>query len=89
MNAAQKSESPAATGLSANQTNPNANSKRYHTLRARAALAGVQLYEIDDDHGKTVYIVSRWALTLQLDCLDDAEKWLDRVAPVRLAVNHE
>jgi hypothetical protein len=49
------------------------------TLRARAALAGVTLYAIDDDRGKPVFIVSRWELTRQLDSLDAVEAWLNLV----------
>lgn len=57
--------------------------KTLATLRARAALAGVTLYAIENDHGKTVYIVSKWALTRQLDSLDAAENWLDLVTGVK------
>jgi len=53
--------------------------KRLATLRARAALAGVTLYAIDDDRGKPVFIVSRWELTRQLDSLDAVEAWLNLV----------
>lgn len=58
--------------------------KRLTTLRARAAKAGVHLHIFDDeDTGQTVYIVSRWALTRQLESLDAAEKWLDMVMGVK------
>lgn len=53
--------------------------KRLATLRARAALAGVVLHDIEGDFGKTIYIVSRWALTRELDSLDAAEAWLKKV----------
>lgn len=53
--------------------------KRFATLRARAALSGVTLYAIEGDFGKTIYVVSRWALTKQLDSMDAAEAWLDQV----------
>ncbi len=59
------------------------NSKRFATLRARAALSGVVLYQSTDDKGRTVYLVSRWALTKQLDTLDATESWLDAVTGVR------
>lgn len=53
--------------------------KRLASLWARDALSGISLYAIDDDHGKTAYIVSRWALTRQLDSLDATDAWLDTV----------
>ncbi len=53
--------------------------KRLATFRARAALAGVTLHALDNDYGKTVYIVSRWAMTRELADLDAVENWLDRV----------
>jgi hypothetical protein len=55
------------------------NAKRFATLRARAALAGIVLVESTTDHGDTVYIASRWALTKHLASLDDAEHWLNTV----------
>ena len=54
-------------------------SKRLSTLTARCAFAGVTLYPIENDHGKTVYIVSRWALTRELPDLDAVERWLDKM----------
>jgi hypothetical protein len=53
--------------------------KRLVNLRARAALAGVTLHALDNDYGKSVYIVSRWAMTRELADLGAVEKWLDRV----------
>ena len=53
--------------------------KRLATLQARAALAGIVLTPIDDDAGRQVFIVSRWALCTQLDSLDAVSIWLDRV----------
>ncbi|MDZ4145691.1 MAG: hypothetical protein U1D29_14345 [Burkholderiales bacterium] len=58
--------------------------KRLATLRARAAMAGVQLHVYDDeDTGQTVYLVSRWALTRDLASLDAVETWLTQVTGVR------
>ena len=53
--------------------------KRLATLRARAALAGVTLHAIDNDYGKIIYIVSKWAMTRELPDLDSLESWLRRV----------
>jgi len=89
-----KSECPAATGQSANQ-NTNAaivppaakicdlQAKRLATLKARFALAGITLCAIENDHGETVYIVSRWALTRELESLDAVEAWLTQVTGVQ------
>ena len=81
---AQKCECPAATGQSANQTTQHGDfsptQKRIATLRARAAMAGVTLCVFPDEcTGETVYIVSRWNLTKQLESIADAEAWLTKV----------
>ena len=53
--------------------------KRFATLRATAALSGVTLFCIEGDLQPVVYIATRWAMTKQLDSLDDAASWLARV----------
>ncbi|MEO8022098.1 hypothetical protein [Polaromonas sp.] len=53
--------------------------KRYATMQARAALAGVTLQRIEDDRGREVFIVSRWAMTREIATLDDVEAWLARI----------
>ena len=62
---------------------PDNYEKSLATLRARACLAGVTLHAIEDDRGQAVCVVSRWALTRQLDSLDAVARWLDTVAGVR------
>jgi hypothetical protein len=57
--------------------------KRLATIQAHCALAGVVLHQIDNDHGKTVYIVSRWALTRELADLDAVSVWLEAVTGVK------
>jgi len=56
---------------------------RYQALaniRARAALAGVQIHVFDDEcTGKTIFVVSRWAMTRQLESLHALEEWLSMV----------
>ena len=54
-------------------------SKLLANLTARCALAGVALVQSTDDRGWKVFIVSRWALTKQIDSLDAVESWLNRV----------
>ncbi len=49
------------------------------TLRARCALVGIALHVTTDDHGQTVFIASRWALTRTFETLAEVEAWLDRV----------
>lgn len=60
-------------------TADRAEAKRLATATARAALAGITLRPIEDDGGRRVFIVSRWAFTRQLDSLDAVEAWLDLV----------
>lgn len=55
------------------------NAKRFATLRARAALAGIVLVESTTDHGGILYVANRWALTKILSDLDETETWLTRV----------
>ena len=57
--------------------------KRLASLRARAAIAGIVLHAIENDHGKTVYIFTKWATTREIDSLSVAEMWLDMVTGVR------
>jgi hypothetical protein len=53
--------------------------KRFATLQARAALHGITLHCIDGDFAKPVHIASRWAMTKQLDDLDQVSTWLQMV----------
>ena len=54
-------------------------SKAFSTLEELAALAGVTLNAIDDDHGEMVYIIYRWAMTCELYDLDAVAAYLDRL----------
>jgi hypothetical protein len=49
------------------------------TLQAVAALAEVRVDPIEGDDGKTVYIVSRWALTKQCNTVDELRDLLRRM----------
>ena len=53
--------------------------KQLATLRASAALAGIAMNAIEDDYGSIVFIVSRWAMTRQIDTLEAVADWLDSV----------
>jgi hypothetical protein len=53
--------------------------KAFATAQARAALLGVVLTRIEDDRGRQVFIVTRWALTRELHDLAAVDAWLDRL----------
>ncbi|RTL30699.1 MAG: hypothetical protein EKK47_10375 [Burkholderiales bacterium] len=53
--------------------------KRLATAKARTALWGGTLTEIDTDDGRPQFIVSRWALCKAFDSIDGVEAFLDRV----------
>ncbi|ABE42918.1 hypothetical protein [Polaromonas sp. JS666] len=53
--------------------------KAFATQQARAAIAGVSLHRLEDDRGREVFIVSRWAMTRELPSLDAVSAWLDAV----------
>ena len=57
----------------------DADRKRFATLQARAALAGVGLSRTEDDRGHEVFIASKWALTKQLASLAEVEELLVRI----------
>lgn len=50
--------------------------KRFETARARAALRGIALHAIEDDHGSPLYVASIHALTRQFGDLGEVEAWL-------------
>lgn len=53
--------------------------KRFATLQARAALAGVTVWQSQGDHGRPSYIATKWALTKEFADLDALDTWLARV----------
>lgn len=53
--------------------------KRLATLKARAALQGIVLHDLEGDDGAPEYVVSRWAMTRAFRSLDELETWLERV----------
>ena len=59
--------------------NQHDHQKRLATLQARAALAGVVVNAMENDHGSKVFIVSKWAMTRELPDIDSLESWLQRV----------
>ena len=55
--------------------------KRFATIRAELALKGFALVRGEDDAGRPLFIVSRWALTRQLNGMPELEKFAATVAP--------
>lgn len=58
------------------------NLKRFATLQARAALAGITFHRLEGDFGHLVYVATRGAMTCHFDDLDDVADWLDGVPAV-------
>jgi hypothetical protein len=52
---------------------------RLTTLRAHAALSGIELHAVDLEAGGTYYLVHRWGLSRELASLDSVSAWLDMV----------
>lgn len=53
--------------------------KVFATLRARAAMAGVELYAAQDTDGKPVYVGTKWAESTSFTNLAEVAAWLDRI----------
>jgi hypothetical protein len=53
--------------------------KPWLNVQARCLLAGFTAALIDDDAGRPVLLVSRWALTRSFSSVADADAWLSRV----------
>ena len=56
-----------------------ADSKRFATLQARAALWGATLTPIEADDGVPQYVISRWALTRAFADLGEVAHFFDQV----------
>jgi hypothetical protein len=54
-------------------------SKQFSTWAARAALRGVEMRRTIDDHGDEIVIATRWALTKELQSVDQVEDFLTRM----------
>ena len=52
--------------------------KAKSTLVARAALVGAVLHITEDDRGRPLFVVSKWALTRSMGTVDEVEAWLRR-----------
>ena len=53
--------------------------KQAATLQAQAALAGVRVDPVEDDHGTLIWIVSKWSLTRQCETLGEVRELLARM----------
>ena len=52
--------------------------KRMATLQAHCALDGVELHRIEDDCGRTIYVVTKGPMTRELRDLEAVAQWLGR-----------
>lgn len=57
--------------------------KRLETLRARCALLGVVLTEIEDDQGRPLFVATRWSMTRAFASLGEVGQWLDHIGEGR------
>jgi hypothetical protein len=53
--------------------------KGWLNVQAKCLMAGFPASLIDDDAGKSLLVVSRWALTRSFSSVAEAETWLARV----------
>ena len=53
-------------------------SKTFSTWGARAALVGIELLRSYDDHGREVFICSKWAMTKEFQTPEQVEDFLKR-----------
>lgn len=67
-----------ADGASRLQREP-LDGKTVSTLKARAALCGVVLHFLDDDHGRALFVASKWSLTRQLHNVAEVDEFLRRI----------
>lgn len=56
-----------------------ADRKRAETCKARAALAGFVVHEIEGDDGSPLFVLTRWAMTRAFDNLGELERAIDRI----------
>jgi hypothetical protein len=59
--------------------------KPWLNVQAKCLMAGFPASLIDDDAGKPLLVVSRWALTRNFSSVAEAETWLARVEGQRHA----
>lgn len=56
-----------------------AQAKRLATAMARTALWGGTLAQIEDDRGRSQFVITRWALTRAFEDLAEVDAWLTQV----------
>lgn len=57
----------------------NTNPKRFETLRAQAALAGIELRSVRNDAERWTFVAASGAVTVEIPTLEEVETWLDQV----------
>lgn len=53
--------------------------KALDTLRARCALLGIVLAITENDHGRPLYVATRWAMTKTFSSLEEVGAWLSEI----------
>lgn len=53
--------------------------KEFATLQATAALRGFRLDRIEADDGGVAYVITRWALTKQINSLDELRAFVEQI----------
>ena len=61
----------------------HATAKEIATLKARAALVGVEMHVIEGDRGTLVFVMTKWSLTRQLSTVEEVETFLTRAGARR------
>lgn len=68
-----------ATDYAIDQAKGTTTEKVFATLRARAAMAGVELYTAQEPDGRLVYVGIKWAESTSFANLAEVVAWLDRI----------
>ncbi len=54
-------------------------SKAFQTIRARCALLGIVMAITGDDHGRPLYVATRWAMTKAFSSVEEVASWLSGI----------
>ena len=52
--------------------------KRVATAKARAALRGIVLHQLADDHGRPEFVATEGPWTRSFGAIEEVEEWLDQ-----------
>lgn len=62
--------------------------KRLATLRARLAIKGIVLNDLEGDDGTFIYVVTQGHFTKQFQTIEELMTWTDMVTGVKAQVDH-